>query len=126
MIAMCGWVFSAGFHEMIAFLLYFAAAFLKLWMLVEVTARIAKERKTGFFELLLASPLGVRGILRGIDRALIWQFGISCCLLLAARIVFCAAMEPQRDGVLADSFADGVLADSFGRRRLRSFWICGL
>lgn len=108
MLTMCGLVSSAGFHEMVAFLLYFAAAFLKLWLLVEVTTRIAEERKIGSFELLLSSPLGFGGILRGIDRALIWQFGCSCCLLLAAGIVFYATIEPRRDGIFADSFADSV------------------
>lgn len=110
MIGMCGLVSSAGFHEMVAFLLYFTAAFLKLWLLVEVTTRIAEERKTGSFELLLSSPLGVGGILRGIDRALIWQFGRSCCLLLAVGIVFYATIEPRRDGIFADSFAGSVRA----------------
>lgn len=110
MLAVCGLVSSAGFHEMVAFLLYFTAAFLKIWLLVEVTTRIAEERKTGSFELLLSSPLGVGGILRGIDRALIWQFGRSCCLLLAAGIVFYATIEPRRDGIFADSFADSVRA----------------
>ena len=110
MIAMCGLVSSAGFHEMVPFLLYFTAAFLKIWLLVEVTTRIAEERKTGSFELLLSSPLGVGGILRGIDRALIWQFGRSCCLLLAAGIVFYTTIEPRRDGIFADSFAGSVRA----------------
>lgn len=69
-----------------------------------MTTRIAEDSKIGSFELLLSSPLGVGGILRGIDRALIWQFGISCCLLLAAGIVFYTAMKPRLDGI----FADGV------------------
>ena len=115
MIGMCGLVSSIGFYNMVAFLLYFTAAFLKLWLLVEVTTRIAEERKTGSFELLLSSPLGVGGILRGIDRALIWQFGRSCCLLLTAGIVFYVvmdSMDSRRDGILifGDSFAGLVRA----------------
>ena len=107
MLAVCGWVFSFDLpHGLVAFLLYFAAAFLKLWLLIEVTTRIAEDRKTGSFELLLSSPLGVGGILRGITRALIWQFGISCCLLSAAGIVFYIAMDPRGSGV----FANGVRA----------------
>lgn len=83
---------------------------MKLWLLVEVTTRIAEERKTGSFELLLSSPLGVGGILRGIDRALIWQFGCSYCLLLVAGIVFYATIEPRWDWIFADSFASSVRA----------------
>ena len=103
MIGMCGLVSSIGLHGLGCFLLYFAAAFLKLCLLVEVTTRIAEERKTGSFELLLSSPLGVGGILRGIDRALIWQFGRSCCLLLVAGIVFSVIMEPRWDGIFEAS-----------------------
>ena len=104
------WFFQYG-----CFFALFTAAFLKLWLLVEVITRIAEERKTGSFELLLSSPLGVGGILRGIDCALIWQFGRSCCLLLAAGIVFYVVMDSRRDGIL-------VFGNSFAGSFRNFFW----
>ncbi|MDA7510387.1 hypothetical protein N8612_01810 [Verrucomicrobia bacterium] len=63
------------FSEVNIFLWYFTLGFLKIWCLVEVVTRIFDERKMGTFELLLTSPLKLKGVTHGIDRALFRQFG---------------------------------------------------
>ncbi len=88
MLMLCGLYLSADFAMEATFFLYFTAIFLKLWLLVEVTTQIAGERKAGAFELLLVSPLGIEGIVRGINRALIWQFGRASCFLMVVGVLF--------------------------------------
>ena len=71
------------FPEFGVLLLCFAIAFVKLWLLIESATRISDERSKGSFELLLSSPLGVNGVIQGINRALWRQFGRAVIALLA-------------------------------------------
>lgn len=77
-----------SYIEFPTFLLLFAALFLSVWLLIEVVTRMVEERKTGSFELLLTSPLGVDGMLRGVDQGLWFQFGRGIIGLLIVAVMF--------------------------------------
>ncbi len=83
LIGAVSWWRVPEFQGFAVFLLCFAVAFVKVWFLIETVTRISDERSKGSFELLLSSPLGVSGILRGINKALWRQFGRGLIGLVA-------------------------------------------
>lgn len=60
----------------------------KLWIILEAGQRLAKDAKSGAFELLLSTPLAAREIVRGQILALRRQF-LKLLLAVAAIELFC-------------------------------------
>jgi ABC-type transport system involved in multi-copper enzyme maturation permease subunit len=58
-------------------------AFLKVWFASEASSRLCEDRNSGALELLLSTPLGVKGILRGQWLALRQQFLLPVLAVLA-------------------------------------------
>jgi len=82
-----------SYIEFPTLLILFAALFLSVWLLIEVVMRMVEERKAGSFELLLTSPLGVKGMLRGIDQGLWFQFGRGVIGLLVVAVVCATSLN---------------------------------
>ncbi len=83
--AIAGWVFITAriaFPEALLLLFSFTTGFLKIWIAAEVVVRMFEERTSGSFELILSSPLGLRRLSKGIDRALFRQFAVPLGILL--------------------------------------------
>jgi ABC-type transport system involved in multi-copper enzyme maturation permease subunit len=109
-----------SYIEFPAFLLFFAAMFLSVWLLIEVVTRVVEERKTGSFELLLTSPLGVNGMLRGIDRGLWFQFGRGVIGLLVVAVICVASLNDSQSREFISGFS--VLFGSFVGMFLLGLW----
>jgi len=72
--------FKIGIYVATAF---FLNSMLKVWVASESCRQIAAERKYGTLELLLATPLSIRQIIKGQRLALQRQFGIPILTALA-------------------------------------------
>lgn len=70
-------------------------AFLKFWVVSEVSHRLVEDQRNGAFELLLSTPLTVEEILRGQRLALLRQFsGPILTLCLIEWVVFHNTLAP--------------------------------
>ena len=67
----------------------------KLWITLEAGQRLGEDRRSGAFELLLATPLTVSDILRGQWIALRRQFLKPLLVVIAAELVFIAAIRQR-------------------------------
>ena len=66
---------------------------LKLWVTHEAGHRLGEDRRSGAFELLLATPLTVADFLRGQWLALRRQFLKPLCLVLGVELLFAVVMS---------------------------------
>jgi hypothetical protein len=86
---------QASFWLLLMFL-----AFLKVWVTSEVCARLAEDRASGGFELLLSSPLSLPEMARGQTLALWRQFGKPAVVTLALTLFFqFSALRAPHDGI---------------------------
>ncbi|MBI5383252.1 MAG: ABC transporter permease [Verrucomicrobia bacterium] len=65
-----------------------AHTLLKVWMATESSRRFAEDRRSGALELLLATPLSVRDILRGQRQSLARQFAGPTAAVLVVDLYF--------------------------------------
>jgi hypothetical protein len=65
-------------------------AALKCLLASEASHRWAEERRGGALELLLTTPLGARGLLRGHFHVLRRIFGLPAAILVAAKVLACS------------------------------------
>ena len=76
----------------------FVHFFLKVWVASEAASVIAEDRRTGALELVVTTPLGARGIIKGIFKATLLQFWKPVCLLIVAEILLvCTIAAPGRN-----------------------------
>ena len=73
-----------------------ARTVLKIWLVTESTRRFSADRQSGAMELLLATPLPVKDIVRGQWLALERQFAAPMFVVLLVDFVFLMAV--RRDG----------------------------
>ena len=73
---------------------------LKIWLVTESTRRFSADRQSGALELLLATPLPVKEIVRGQWLALERQFAAPMFLVLLVDFVFVMAMRRESSSVL--------------------------
>jgi len=73
---------------------------LKFWLASEACRRLAADRRSGALELLLATPLPVRDILRGQLLALLKQFGGPVLVVLIADGIFALTNRHDTDWML--------------------------
>ncbi len=72
---------------------------LKLWLVTEATRRFSADRQSGALELLLATPLPVKQIVRGQWLALERQFAAPMFVVLLADFVFLMAMRRESSSI---------------------------
>ena len=80
-------------------MLFFHVA-LKLLVATESTRMFYEERKSGTFELLLTTPVGVQEMIAGQVRALWGQFGPTFLFVLLLDVVFLSSEAGERDFLL--------------------------
>ena len=68
----------------------------KLWITLEAGQRLGEDRRSGAFELLLATPLTVSDILRGQWIALRRQFLKPLLIVIVVELVFIATLHQTR------------------------------
>lgn len=72
---------------------------LKIWLATEASRRFSADRQSGAMELLLATPLSVKEIVRGQWLALERQFAAPMFVVLVVDFVFLMAQRQESDGV---------------------------
>jgi hypothetical protein len=94
--ALWGFIFA---WEGSFWLLLMFFAFLKVWVTSEVCARLAEDRASGGFELLLSSPLQLREIAHGQALGLWRQFGKpgTVAIVLTLLLLMSALRAPHED-----------------------------
>jgi len=70
---------------------------LKIWLATEASRRFSQDRQSGALELLLATPIPVREIIRGQRLALEKQFALPVLVVLLVDFVFLMAMRSDSD-----------------------------
>lgn len=95
--------------EFHTFFLFVTLVFLKIWLLVETVVRVNEERRSGSFELLLTTPLGLFGMMRGLHKGLVVQFAWGIVSVLAVAFWLKAGVGQSQSTAFA-----GFLERSFG------------
>jgi ABC-type transport system involved in cytochrome c biogenesis permease component len=78
-----------------------AHSILKFWVGSEAARRFSLDRQSGALELILATPLPVREIVRGQRMALERQFGGALLVVLLADLLFMRASSGRQSEVVA-------------------------
>ena len=98
------WVWSGWLLQSFIFdwdvsliVLYLLFGFLKVWLTSEVCTRVAEDRASGAYELLLSSPMQPSLMARGVSLALWRQFGrpVLAILLLSWLLLRSALRSPH-------------------------------
>jgi ABC-type transport system involved in cytochrome c biogenesis permease component len=72
---------------------------LKIWMVTEATRRFSADRQSGALELLLATPIQVKEIIRGQWLALERQFAAPMFVVLLADFIFLMALRRESESI---------------------------